>query len=150
MSHPLRAFAAALLAALITAAPASAAPPWSAPVDVATGNPQVAEPTIGFGDSGRPLLSARITTQAFGVPSRGFSRLFGRNQDGTFGRSGRLVLAAPPAVYGQTRTALLRLPLVRGNQTIEDLEDPRSSMGTSFGTVFASARCSRASARTGG
>lgn len=130
------AFRLALAAAVIAAAlpsPARAEGPWSPPSTVTVGNPQLAEPTIAFGGDGRGLLSARITTEADGVPSRGFSRLFAEQGDGSFSGRGRLVLAAPPAVYGKTRTALLRLPLAEGNLTAADLERPNSSMGYAFG-----------------
>jgi hypothetical protein len=122
--------------AVVLALPASTAladAPWSGPVTVTRGNPQLAEPTIGFGGDGRALLSARITKMADGVPSRGFSRLFSEQADGSFSGRGRLVLAAPPALFGKTRTALLRLPLAEGNQTIADVDDPTTSLGYGFG-----------------
>jgi hypothetical protein len=117
---------------------AAASPPralaaWTPAVTITTGNPQLAEPTIGFGANGRAVLSARLTTEAQGVPSRGFSRLFGQQPDGSFAGRARLVLAAPPALYGQTRLALLRRPLARGDMTIDDLEHPATSLGYSFG-----------------
>ncbi|MDQ3770076.1 MAG: hypothetical protein M3370_11465 [Actinomycetota bacterium] len=126
------AFAAAVIAAVLTT-PARAEAPWSSPSTVTVGNPQLAEPTIAFGGDGRGLLSARITTKTNGVPSRGFSRLFAEQGDGSFSGRGRLVLAAPPAVYGKTRTALLRLPLAQGDLTATDLDRPQSSMGNAFG-----------------
>ena len=119
--------------ALLSAAPAIAAPPWSPPLTVTTGIPQLGEPTIGFGANGRAVLSARLTTQAQGVPSRGFSRLFGQQPDGTFAGRARVVLAAPPVAYGQTRLALLRLPLAQGDMTSDDLEHPETSLGYSPG-----------------
>jgi len=119
--------------ALLCAATAVAAPPWSAPATITTGNPQLAQPTIDFAGNGRAVLSARLTTQANGVPSNGFSRLFGQQVDGSFAGRARLVLAAPPVAYGSSRLALLRLPVAKGNVTIADLEDPASSLGTSFG-----------------
>lgn len=129
------AFAAAVIAVVVTT-PARAEGPWSSPSTVTVGNPQLAEPTIAFGGNGRGLLSARITTKAHGTPSRGFSRLFAQQVDGSFSGRGRLVLAAPPAVYGKTRSALLRLPLAKGDLTGADLdpgERPQSSMGYAFG-----------------
>jgi hypothetical protein len=124
--------------ALIPASSALAAAPWSPPVSVATGEPQLAEPTIAFVNNGRALLSARITSEAQGVPSRGFSRLFGQQPDGSFAGRGRVVLAAPPAVYGQSRLALVRLPLTEGNLTVDDLARPESSLGYSFGRTAGS------------
>ena len=118
---------------LLCSATAVAAPPWSAPATITTGNPQLAQPTIDFAGNGRAVLSARLTTQANGVPSNGFSRLFGQQADGSFAGRARLVLAAPPVAYGSSRLALLRLPVAKGNVTIADLEDPESSLGTSFG-----------------
>ncbi len=119
--------------ALVPASSALAAAPWSPPASVTTGSPQLAEPTIAFNSNGRALLSVRITSQAQGVPSRGFSRLFGQQPDGSFAGRGRVVLAAPPAVYGRSRLALVRLPLAAGNLTADDLEQPESSLGYSFG-----------------
>lgn len=98
-----------------------------------TGSPQLGEPTIAFGGNGRALLSARITSNALGVPSRGFSRLFGQQPDGSFTGRGRAALAAPPAVYAHSRLALVRLPLAKGNVTADDLLHPASSLGYSFG-----------------
>ncbi len=118
--------------ALLPAAPAAAAPPWSVPLTVTAGIPQAGEPTIGFGASGRAVLSARLATEAQGVPSRGFSRLFGQQPDGTFAGRARIVLAAPPAPYAGSRLALLRVPLSAGNLTIADLERPATSLGYSF------------------
>jgi hypothetical protein len=129
----LRVVLATVALAVVPASSALAAAPWSPPVSVATGNPHLAEPTIAFGNNGRALLSARITTNAQGLPRRGFSRLFGQQADGSFAGRGRIVLGAPPAVYGRTRLGLLRLPLAKGNLTIDDLEDPESSLGYSFG-----------------
>jgi len=126
-------FASALAAlALLPATPAAAAPPWSAPLTVTAGIPQVGEPAIGFGASGRAVLSARLTTQAQRAPSRGFSRLFGQQPGGTFAGRARIVLAAPPAPYAGTRLALLRLPLAEGDRTIGDLERPATSLGYSY------------------
>jgi hypothetical protein len=123
----------AAAAALLCAGPAAAAPPWSAPLTVAAGIPQLGEPTIGFGTGGRAVLSARLTTEAQGVPSRGFTRLFGQQPGGTFAGRARIVLAAPPAPYGQTRLVLLRTPLTAGNLTVGDLEHPQTSLGYSYG-----------------
>src|SRR3954468_20317652 len=126
-----RALVSALLAGVL-AAPAQAQ--WSAPRTVSQGNPQVSEATVAFGGNGRALLSARLPPEAFGVPSQGFSRLFAEQPDGSFSGRGRLVLAAPPAVYGASRTALLRLPLTAGNLTIKDLDEPSNqSLGYGFG-----------------
>jgi len=129
---PVLAALAALAIALLPTAPATAAPPWSAPLTVTAGIPQAGEPTIGFGSSGRAVLSARLATEAQGVPSRGFTRLFGEQPDGTFAGRARIVLAAPPAPYASSRLALLRLPLAAGNLTIADLERPATSLGYSF------------------
>jgi hypothetical protein len=79
------------------------------------------------------VLSARLTTNAGGLPSRGFTRLFGQQPDGSFAGRARLVLAAPPVAWGRSRLALLRLPLAKGNATIADLEHPQTSLGSSFG-----------------
>ena len=125
-----------LLAALtlIAAAPAAAAPPWSAPSTIASGIPQVGQPEVTIAGNGRAVLSARLTTQAQGVPSHGFSRLWGEQPDGGFAVRGRLVLAAPPVAYGAGRLVLLRLALAAGDLTIADLDDPsRQSLGYSFG-----------------
>ena len=127
----LLALALALLYA--AAAPRLAAAAWSPALTITAGNPQLAEPTIGFGANGRAVVSARMTTEAQGVPSRGFSRLFGQQPDGSFAGRARIVLAAPPALYGQTRLALLRMPLAQGDMTIGDLEHPQTSLGYSFG-----------------
>ena len=120
--------------ALLPAAPALADPPWSAPATIAAGIPAVSEPTIGFGASGLAVLSARLSTEANGVPSHGFTRLFGQQPGGGFAGRARLVLAGPPAPYGANRLALLRVPLAAGDRTIRDLDDaPRSSLGYSYG-----------------
>lgn len=129
----LRLAAAVASLALVSASSALAAPPWSPPASVTAGDPQLDQPTIAFGNNGRALLSARITSKANGFPSRGFSRLFGQQADGSFAGRGRVVLAAPPAVYGRSRLALARLPLAEGNLTVDDLEHPESSLGYSFG-----------------
>jgi hypothetical protein len=119
--------------ALVPAAPAIAALPWSAPATIANGIPQLADPTIAFSGNGHAVLSARLTTKADGLPSRGFTRLFGQQADGSFSGRARLVLAAPPAAWGRSRLALLRLPLAKGNVTIADLAHPQTSLGSSFG-----------------
>ena len=119
--------------ALLPTAPALADPPWSAPATITAGIPAVSEPTIGFGSSGLAVLSARLSTEAGGVPSHGFTRLFGQQPDGSFAGRARLVLAAPPAPYGVNRLALLRVPLAEGDRTIRDSDDPRSSLGYSYG-----------------
>ena len=119
--------------ALLPTAAALADPPWSAPATITAGSPAVSEPTIGFGASGRAVLSARLSSEANGVPSRGFSRLFGQQPDGSFAGRARLVLAAPPAPYGTNRLALLRVPLTEGNRTIGDFDRPESSLGHSLG-----------------
>jgi hypothetical protein len=99
-----------------------------------TGSPQLDEPTIDFGNNGRALLSARSRDRpVVGFPRRGFSRLLGQQPDGSFVGRGRVVLAAPPAVYGQSRLALVRLPLSTANVPPDDLEHPESSLGYSFG-----------------
>ena len=118
--------------ALLPTAPALADPPWSAPATITAGIPAVSEPTIGFGASGLAVLSARLSTEANGVPSRGFTRLFGQQPDGRFAGRARLVLAAPPAPYGTNRLALLRVPLSAGSRTINDFDPPASSLGYSF------------------
>ena len=128
------ALAPALVALALTAAPhALAAPPWSAPVTVASGIPQVGEPSIDFAGNGRAVLSARLTTQAQGVPSDGFSRLWGQQPGGGFAGRARLVLAAPPVAYAGNRLALLRLPLAKGRLRIGDFDRPESSLGYSLG-----------------
>jgi len=120
--------------AFIAAAPAAhAASPWSPPVTIESGIPQVGEPEVTLAGNGRAVLSARLTTQAQGVPSRGFSRLWGEQPDGSFAGRARLVLAAPPVAYAGSRLALLRLPLAAGDLTIGDLEDPDTSLGYSLG-----------------
>ena len=119
--------------ALLPTAAALADPPWSAPATITAGIPAVSEPTIGFGASGLAVLSARLSTEADGVPSRGFSRLFGQRPDGSFAGRARLVLAAPPAPYATSRLAFLRVPLTEGNRAIGDFEHPESSLGYSFG-----------------
>ncbi|MEY2515746.1 MAG: hypothetical protein QOJ89_3104 [bacterium] len=119
---------------LIAATPAPAAPPWSEPATIATGIPQIGEPSIDFTGSGRAVLSARLTTQAQGVPSHGFSRLWGQQPDGSFAGRARLVLAAPPVAYGNSRLALLRLPLAKGDLSIDDLDRPSpTSLGYGLG-----------------
>ena len=119
--------------ALLPAAPALADPPWSAPATITAGIPAVSEPTIGFGSSGLAVLSARLSTEANGFPSHGFTRLFGQQPGGGFAGRARLALAAPPAPYGASRLALLRVPLAEGDRTIRDSDDPRSSLGYSYG-----------------
>ena len=139
MAIPLRsrgrriALAAGATLVLLPAAPAPADPPWSAPVTIAAGIPAVSEPTIGFASSGLAVLSARLSTEANGVPSHGFSRLFGQQPDGSFVGRARLVLAAPPAPYGANRLALLRVPLTAGERTVADLAAPASSLGYGYG-----------------
>jgi len=123
----------ALTGLVLLPAPALAAAPWSEPVTITAASPQVAEQAITIGANGRAVLSARLTTQAQGFPTRGFSRLFGQQADGGFVGRARLVLAAPPVAYGASRLALLRLPLAKGNATSADLDDPATSMGYSFG-----------------
>ncbi|MEA2663738.1 MAG: hypothetical protein QOI11_682 [Candidatus Eremiobacteraeota bacterium] len=133
MSIPRLASAVAALA-LVPAGPAAAAPPWSPPLTITAGIPQISQPTIGFGSSGRAVLSARLSTQAQGVPSHGFTRLFGQQPDGSFAGRARLVLAAPPAPYGSTRLALLRVPLAKGDETIKGLDRPdATSLGYTYG-----------------
>jgi hypothetical protein len=126
------ALAVAALALLPTSA-ALADPPWSAPITITAGIPAVSEPTIGFGASGLAVLSARLSTEANGFPSHGFTRLFGQQPGGGFVGRARLALAAPPAPYGSNRLALLRVPLAEGDRTIRDSDDPRSSLGYSYG-----------------
>src|SRR4051794_40430220 len=125
--------AAASVALGLHAAPAPAAPPWTAPVTITSGIPQLGEPAITIAGNGRAVLSARLTTEAQGVPTHGFSRLFGEQSDGSFAGRARLVLAAPPISYGESRLTLLRMPLASGDASIADLEDPATSMGYSFG-----------------
>ena len=115
--------------ALLPTAPALADPPWSAPATITAGIPAVSEPTIGFGASGLAVLSARLSTEANGVPSRGFTRLFGQQPDGRFAGRARLVLAAPPAPYGTNRLALLRVPLPAGEPHDQRLRSPRVEPG---------------------
>jgi hypothetical protein len=126
----------ALTVAALALLPTSAAladPPWSAPATISSGIPAVSEPTIGFGASGLAVLSARLSTEANGFPSHGFTRLFGQQPDGSFAGRARLALAAPPAPYASNRLALLRVPLAEGDRTIRDSDDPRSSLGYSYG-----------------
>ena len=126
--------AAAAALVLLPAAPALADPPWSAPATIAAGIPAVSEPTIGFGASGLAVLSARLSTQADGVPSHGFSRLFGQQPGGSFAGRARIVLAAPPAPYAANRIALLRVPLAEGDRhDRRRFEVPRSSLGYGYG-----------------
>ena len=125
--------AAALVALAVHGAPASAAPPWSAPVTITGGIPEIAQPAITVAGNGRAVVSARLTTRAQGFPTQGFSRLFGRQPDGSFAGRARIVLAAPPVAYATSRLALLRMPLTTGNLTLEDVDEPETSMGHSFG-----------------
>jgi hypothetical protein len=125
---------AAFLAALaVLALPAPATADWSAPATIASGEPQVGEPAIVFGGNGLAVVSARLTTEAFGVPSRGFSRLYGQQPGGGFAGRGRIVLAAPPLAFGSSRLVMLRFPLAEGDLTVRDLEEPTTSLGYSFG-----------------
>ena len=119
--------------ALLPAAAAFADPPWSPPATITAGIPAVSEPTIGFGSSGLAVLSARLSTEADGFPSHGFTRLFGQQPGGSFAGRARLALAAPPAPYAANRLAFLRVPLAEGDRTIRDSDDPRSSLGYSYG-----------------
>src|SRR5690349_10623937 len=104
-------FALAAVALTVIAAPAAAAPPWSAPVTITNGIPELAQPAITVAGNGRAIVSARLTTRAQGFPTKGFSRLFGQQPDGSFAGRARIVLAAPPVAYATSRLALLRMPL---------------------------------------
>jgi hypothetical protein len=129
---------------LLPACSALAAQPWSPPASVMTGNPQVDEPTIAFGNNGRALLSARSRDRpVVGFPRRGFSRLLGQQPDGSFIGRGRVVLAAPPAVYGQSRLALVRLPLSTANFPQTTLSTTRAASATASGEPQARSRSTR-------
>ena len=123
MSSRLPAAAFAALALATAAAADATAAPWSQPVTIADGIPQVDQPSIAFAGDGSAVVSARLRAQPAGLPSSGFSRLWGRPAGGGFAGSGRSVLAAAPVAFGAGRVALLRLPVAGGTFSDDDLPD---------------------------